>query len=58
MKSYNQLKNEFRTRVIEMQNTLSGEYSSYMEISDLQDSIYPSAKGYGLIREFRENGIL
>ena len=58
MKSYNQLKNEFRTRVIEIQNTLSGECSSYMELSDLQDSIYPSAKRYGLIREFRENGIL
>ena len=58
MKSYNQLKNEFRTCVIEIQNTLSGECSSYMELSDLQDSIYPSAKRYGLIREFRENGIL
>ena len=58
MKTYKQLKNELRTRVIELQNSLSSECSSYMELSELSDSIYPSAKRYGLITEFRENGIL
>jgi len=58
MKTYKQLKNELRNRAIELQNTISSECSSYMELSDLQDSIYPSAKRYGLITEFKENGIL
>ena len=58
MKSYKTLKNELRTRVMELQNSLSGECSSYMELSELSSSIYKSAKKYGLITEFRENGIL
>ena len=58
MKTYKQLKNELRTRVIELQNSLSSECSSYAELSGLSDSIYPSAKRYGLITEFRENGII
>ena len=55
MKTYKQLKNELRTRVIELQNSLSSESISYAELSGLSDSIYPSAKRYGLIGEFREN---
>ena len=39
MKTYKQLKNELRTRVIELQNSLSSECSSYAELSDLSDSI-------------------
>ena len=58
MKSYKTLKNELRTRVVELQNTLSDECSSYMELSELSSSIYKSAKKYGLITEFKENGIL
>ena len=58
MKDYKYLKNKLRNRAIELQNTISSECSSYMELSDLQDRIYLSAKRYGLIREFRENGIL
>ena len=58
MKTYRQLKSELRTRAIELQHKLSCENSSYMELSESSDSIYPSAKRYGLITEFRENGIL
>lgn len=58
MKSYKTLKNELRTRVMELQNSLSEECSSYMEPSELSSSIYAQAKKYGLITEFRENGIL
>lgn len=58
METYKQLKNELRTRATELQHKLSGENSSYMELSNISDSIYPSAKRYGLITEFRENGIL
>jgi len=58
MKDYKYLKNKLRNRAIELQNTISSECSSYMELSDLQDRIYLSAKRYGLIREFIENGIL
>ena len=58
MKDYKHLKNKLRNRAIELQNTILSECSSYMELSDLQDRIYLSAKRYGLIREFREKGIL
>ena len=58
MKTYKQLKKELRTRVIELQNSLSDDSSSYMELSELSSSIYAQAKKYGLITEFRENGII
>ena len=58
MKTYKQLKNELRTRVMELQNSLSNQDTSYLELYDLSSSIYSQAKKYGLITEFRENGIL
>ena len=58
MKTYKQLKNELRTRIIELQNSLSDDSISYMELSELSSSVYAQAKKYGLITEFRENGII
>lgn len=58
MKTYKQLKNELRTRVIELQNSLSNQDTSYIELSELSSSIYAQAKKYGLITEFKENGII
>ena len=58
MKTYKQLKSELRTQVIEIQHELSNKCISYGELSELSGNIYSSAKKYGLITEFRENGIL
>ena len=58
MKSYKTLKNELRTRVMELQNSLSDKDNSYMELSELSGNIYAQAKKFGLIKEFKENGIL
>ena len=58
MKTYKQLKNELRTHVVELQNSLSNQDTSYLELYELSSSIYAQAKKYGLITEFKENGII
>jgi predicted nucleic acid-binding Zn-ribbon protein len=51
-------KEEARQVGIEFQNWASEQNLSYGELSSYQNKLHKIAKRFGLIREFRENGIL
>jgi len=59
MSKYYEKKEEARQEVINWQSSLSdfGNYS-YKQLSDWYEHFYELAKRYGLIKEFKENGIL
>ena len=58
MKTYQEKKEKARIKAIEYQHEIMTEENiSYNEISIYCDKFYKLAKRYGLIREFRENGI-
>lgn len=45
-------------KAIEYQHNASKKQYSYSELYEIQDYFYKLAKRYGLIKEFRENGII
>lgn len=56
-KYYNRLKEDARTEVFEWQLT-SGDYPmSYNELAEVGERFYTLGKRYGLLKEFRDNGI-
>ena len=55
--SYNRLKEAARQAAIEWQIT-SGDYPmSYNELAEVGERFYTLGKRYGLLKEFRDNGI-
>ena len=57
IKYYNRLKEAARTEVFEWQLT-SGDYPmSYNELAEVGERFYTLGKRYGLLKEFRDNGI-
>ena len=55
--SYNRLKETARTEAIEWQLTSQDEPMSYSELAEVGEHFYTLGKRYGLLKEFRENGI-
>ena len=57
MKTYQQKKEEAKQKAIEIYQWLEYE-ASYEALCIYQQQLYKLAKRYGLIKEFRENGII
>ena len=58
-KSYQERKEEARNAAIEYQNTYSdGVIYTWSEVAEIGAKFERLAKRYGLIREFKENGII
>lgn len=58
MKSYYTKKEEIRNQAIIWQIQQAGESLSYSELFEKQCYFEDMGRKYGLLREFRENGIL
>ena len=58
MNKYTQLKERARDKAIEWQNDFNNHNYSYGELTHFQNYFSRLAKRYGLVREFRENGII
>ena len=54
---YNRLKEAARQAAIEWQLTSRDEPMSYSELAEVGEHFYTLGKRYGLLKEFRENGI-
>lgn len=55
---YNLKKEKARQIAIDIQSKLSNEKTSYSELIEIQNRLQKIGKRTGLIKEFRENGIL
>lgn len=55
--SYNRLKEYARTEALEWQLTSGDNPMSYNELAEVGERFYMLGKHYGLLKEFRENGI-
>ena len=58
MNKYNQLKEAARQQAIEWQYENANKNTSYVDLYESQQKFEKLAKRYGLVREFRENGII
>jgi hypothetical protein len=59
MKNYKERKEAIRNEAIEFQYSFSeGEQYSYKALADIQGYFEKQGKKYGLLKEFRENGII
>ena len=58
MNKYTKLKESAKSKVIEWQNDFENQNYSYGELAYYQNYFSRLAKRYGLVREFRENGII
>ena len=58
MSKYYEKQEEIRQQAIDWQLDFSNHNYSYLELANWGDYFYKMAKRYGLIKEFRENGIL
>ena len=56
-KYYNRLKEAARQAAIEWQLTSRDEPMTYSELAEVGKRFYTLGKRYGLLKEFRENGI-
>lgn len=56
-KYYNRLKEAARQAAIEWQITSRDKPISWNELADVVERFYTIGKRYGLLKEFRENGI-
>ena len=54
---YNRLKEEARQEAIEWQLTFGDNPMSWNELAEVSERFYTLGKRYGLLKEFRENGI-
>ena len=54
---YNRLKEAARQAAIEWQLTSGDNPMSYNELAEASERFYTLGKRYGLLKEFRENGI-
>ena len=55
--SYNRLKETARTEAFEWQLTSGDNPMSYNELAEVGERFYTLRKRYGLLKEFRDNGI-
>jgi hypothetical protein len=55
---YKKLKEKLRREAIEWQNTLSEFQLSYEELIEMQRYFERMGKKFGLLKEFKENGII
>lgn len=55
---YQELKEAARNKAIELQITNFTKAQSWEEVNQNNDEVYRLGKRYGLIKEFKENGIL
>lgn len=58
MTKYEKQKEAARARAIEWQLTASERADSYSELYEAQRKHEKAARRFGLVREFRENGII
>lgn len=58
MSKYQENKNSVREFAIQWQAEFAGHNSSYGELAIYQDMFLRLARRWGLVREFRENGII
>lgn len=58
MSIYQYRKNNARNKAIEWQADFCNHDYSWGEIAEFQAMFYKLARRYGLVREFRENGII
>ena len=56
-KYYNRLKEAARTEAFEWQLTSGDNPISYNELAEVGERFYTIGKRYGLLKEFRDNGI-
>lgn len=57
MNNYTKNKNRIREKAIEWQNGFQYHDYSCQELAEIGDYFYKNGKRYGLLKEFRENGI-
>ena len=57
MTQYQKRKNAARDKAIEWQYDFNNHNYSWGELADIQERFEKLGKKYGLLREFRENGI-
>lgn len=57
MSKYYERKEEIRQQAIEWQLDFSNHNYSYYELMEFGEYFYKLGKRYGLLKEFRENGI-
>lgn len=58
-KSYSERKEEVRDMAIEYSNSFAeGKQYSYGEMAEIQGNLERLGRRYGLLREFRENGVI
>ena len=58
MSKYQTEKNQVRQDVISQLDEIFFPGMSWQAVADTQGKLYKIAKKYGLVREFKENGIL
>ena len=58
MTKYQEQKNKVREAAIEWQTVATIQPLSYSDLVEIAEHFRPLAKRYGLLREFKENGIL
>lgn len=58
MKTYKQRKETARDAAIELQRKLSNDRMSWLEVAEICAYIEKQGKRYGLLNEFRENGLI
>lgn len=58
MNKYQEQKEKIRNAAIEWQNVASIQNLSCGDLIEIADYFRPLAKRYGLLREFKENGII
>ena len=58
MTKYQQAKNKIRDLAVDWQSDFGNNNYSWLELFQWQEFFSTKAKQYGLIREFRENGII
>lgn len=58
MSEYQKKKEKLRDEAIEWQLDFSNHNYSYSELADFSAYFSEKAKRYGLVREFKENGII
>jgi hypothetical protein len=55
---YKDKKEEARQKAIEIQYEMGNNNYSYGELAEIEDYLYRLGKRYGLLKEFKENGLL
>lgn len=58
MKTYKQRKDAARDAAIELQQKLSEQDMSWLEVAEICTALNKCGKRYGLLTEFRENGLI